>query len=389
MTDEDDIFIIPLGNNSFTFDKTGLWKFKLDFKVNNTSLIWRHIGNHIFQTFKPIKYYDEEMDPLIFFNYYCEEIPIITVSDALQITNINTMQMQVDILQQQSEYLNKSAESMEKQTKYLNQSAEAQRGTANSQIVLTIATGFLAAFTAAMAYAASRSAKFTKESVDETRKYRKRKSIMKVIRDIINIAIIEFNLLKSSINYIKDDIIITLPEHLNTPINRSSWLDFEVELPDKYNEINEYLRSKGDYNRIRSECIDLIKEYAKIRINQKSGILVSLGKWMSKNGITGKATFFFEENILESFPECILLKTAEDQNRETKVLFNRYIDIWLDIRKEFMIKDRISQLKKLANQMERYILLEVELNNKKIELMKNYVITHDHLEIFKLDNRVE
>ncbi len=126
ITENETVVIKSLDNNSFSFDMTGLWRFRLDFESNVTSLIWRHVGNHIFQTFKPTMYYNRILDPLIFLDFYSEEIPVITLSDALQVSNINTIAKQTD-------YLNKSAAAQE-------ESAESQQNLATGTMILAIAT---------------------------------------------------------------------------------------------------------------------------------------------------------------------------------------------------------------------------------------------------------
>lgn len=182
------LVIKSLEDDSFTFDKTGLWKFKLYFETDDTTLVWRHLGNHVFQTFKPLLYYDEILDPLIFFDRYGEEIPVITLTDALQVNYVNSVR-------EQSEYLNESAkaqkESSEAQTNATiaqKESTEAQRNTAIAQqdsalmqkwtafgtIILAIITFLMVLFTAKSSIATSKSVKETHDLVIENQKIRRK-----------------------------------------------------------------------------------------------------------------------------------------------------------------------------------------------------------------------
>ena len=114
-----------LDNDSFTFNKTGLWNFRLNFESNKSNLIWRYIGNDTYQTFKPIKN-EDEFGSLIFYNFYSEEIPVLTLSEALQVSYMRD-------IARQTEYLNESAVAQE-------ESAESQRNLAFGTMILAFAT---------------------------------------------------------------------------------------------------------------------------------------------------------------------------------------------------------------------------------------------------------
>jgi len=109
-----------LTNKSLIFPYQGLWKFKISFDSNKKSLIWRFVGNDYYQTYMPDPNRGQHRDLkyIAFYNEYREGLPVITLTEALEVisTRYNALQ---------TEYLLKSAEAQ-------NESALAQKLLANA-----------------------------------------------------------------------------------------------------------------------------------------------------------------------------------------------------------------------------------------------------------------
>lgn len=364
------IIIKALNNTSFSFNKTGLWRFQLDFDTNNVNtLIWRHIGNHIFQTFKPIFYYNSILDPLIFFNRYEEEIPVIILSDALQLSNINTMK-------EQSEYLYESAQAQNKSAKGQSDLANATNSLAIVTLIMAFGVILSAIFTLSVANA-------TKRTIIESRRELKRDRILKVITEVIDDFILEANKLKVSIEEINQNKIPKLMSRINLMhLRHPSWLDFGREFPNKLDKIKEYLEDRDDYFDLRRNFLNEIEDISRNIFKTNSGIRISVGKLNAKRRLSRLGVNdVFENHIVEGLGESIL-QEKEVGNSHSVYIFNRYKSIWLSIKQNPSIKEKISWIKALANKMEKYSTLE-ELNEIRNDLMEKYVITPGQIEISK------
>lgn len=369
-TGTNDVFNIALKNQSFSFNKTGLWKIRLDFETDKKSQIWRYIGSigseENYQTFMPTEFKDNELEDLTFYNYYSEEIPVITLTDALQL---------------------QYARQMNVQSEYLNKSATAQNQSINEQRNLAYATVALAIVTLVMAIGVVLSALYTKQSVLENIREKKKESIVKIIILIIENASDEFTTLRAVLVHIFQNRFTTLPELFSiTAINKYSWSDFEIECPDKYKEIKEYLAKKSEYITCRTECINQIKQSIMNKIQINRGILISLGRWAVRHRGTRAPRDYFEEYILASLIECVLL-LENVGNPETIYLFTRYNDIWIAIREEQPVSARLLRLTGIAHELEKYTQLSESLKETKNDLMKKYVITNDFLENYRTSHR--
>lgn len=109
-----------LGDNPIIFNETGIWKLLLKFKTNTENLIWKYISGYgyyeLYQTFKLTKSLNPDLEDITFYNEYREAIPVITLSQALEVSNTAYMA-------QQTKYLNYTASSLKESSESTKQTA--------------------------------------------------------------------------------------------------------------------------------------------------------------------------------------------------------------------------------------------------------------------------
>lgn len=157
--------------NPIIFNETGIWKLLLNFEAYTKNLIWKYVTGYgydeLYQTFKLTESISPELENITFYNEYREAIPVITLSQALEVSNTAYMAEQTMYLYETASSLNESSESI-KQT-----ALAAQREVSDSRtyyILMIIATIALVVANAFLAY-------FNSRLVVENRELRKQKEL--------------------------------------------------------------------------------------------------------------------------------------------------------------------------------------------------------------------
>ena len=152
-----------LENDPLIFNLLGIWKLILNFESNTDNLIWKYLHGwgkeEEYQTFKLTDTQQKDLKKIMFYNEYREGIPIITLSEALDVAATRYSAEQTD-------YLKKSAIAQE-------ESSQEQEKLSNTTVTLANATVLLAivTFLSIIEY----EFKFLKKLCKKVKKYYKKK----------------------------------------------------------------------------------------------------------------------------------------------------------------------------------------------------------------------
>jgi len=105
-----------LNDEPLIFHSTGIWKLILKFESTTNNLVWKYVSgkgfNELYQTFKLTGSNNPKLKEITFYNEYREAVPVITLSQALEVTKSAFMSKQTDYLNSVANYLNDTATTM-------------------------------------------------------------------------------------------------------------------------------------------------------------------------------------------------------------------------------------------------------------------------------------
>jgi len=152
-----------LEDDPLIFNSLGIWKLILNFESNTDNLIWKYLygwgKEEEYQTFKLTDTQKKVLKKIMFYNEYREGIPVITLSEALDVAATRYSA-------EQTYYLKKSAIAQE-------ESSQEQEKLSNTTVTLANATVLLAivTFLSIIEY----EFKFLKKLCKKVKKYYKKK----------------------------------------------------------------------------------------------------------------------------------------------------------------------------------------------------------------------
>lgn len=281
-----------------------------------------------------------------------------------------------------------AARALETAALYQQDAAETAKDNLIAQYIVIL----VLAFTAVLSLGATIYSRY------QMKKERKRPAIIRLIVEAIDTAILEFNKLSTKLERIQkiiettdeDNIpIIVLPSVIyRYHLSSSSWKDFEKEFPNLCSQIQEYLLKKEQYITLRENCIRKIVEFIKkVEIDKEMDL--AIGDLRKASRTRGANIEYLHKDLSRDLAGCIL--SLDNVGNQAPLIFNRFKDRWLQIRKEKQIKQQIDNLSKILIDLLKLkyknFYLEAEKLRKKI--MKDYDIYNGTLKEYLSDKEKE
>ena len=151
-----DFTIISLEDQSFIFNMSGLWKYRIEINSDKENLMWKSLGSQTYQTFRPTRGDENELNKLTFYNFYTEGIPVLTTSETLQLSSVRDISRQTEYLKDSASYLNETASSIK----------DSSEENANYYVWSLIVLVIVASISAASAVIAAYNARLTKNQIE-------------------------------------------------------------------------------------------------------------------------------------------------------------------------------------------------------------------------------
>ncbi|NVM38103.1 MAG: hypothetical protein HWN81_21095 [Candidatus Lokiarchaeota archaeon] len=382
----------------FSFTRSSWHKGTLDLKLNETGLWYWNLYINLHK--------DDSIDSLdlislIQYNYESQEFnkdSIVEVlyglpSDTIRLTGAAEFPDGFRVYTQSEAAQIISARALEKAAKYQQQTAESSEeniGLQQNMVYVLLLTAGITLIGIII------SSIFSYKQHQELNRERKRSAIIKMIVEAVDKSIEEFQTLNLKLKKIQDKIDLKNVKNISFPpppsiiyrkhLASSSWKDFENEYPDIYSKIQDYLNKKDRYLLVGNSCLQsIVKSIKKVKINKQMDLLIEELRKASRTEGTNQE--YLHKDLSMHLAKCILSLGSVDN--QASILFQKFKDKWLDIRKEDPIRQQIEKLASCLKELTNYLEYCEKMKTIRWNIMKEYNILDGTLDKYKFEKHKE